>query len=289
MLLERKPPSSPCAHRCAPRRVPGPVVLPCGLLLAGQKCAIKPAPRKHRPSEYTCCGPWLYHVLSGHSAAGEEAQHEASQGLAKKSPGQRGVSTVLAKAKHGPRSLPSFLLVSCNTFLPHSKWCRGVCTQPPTSPKCFAMNEAGNLKRSVCNLEIQGCITGQANNQGILRLSLQSRSQCVRILTAYLSSLIVTSRAAGEPIPVMEIVTQHAVLHRVTLAAHPTWLEFARSQPTTHPSLGPPPQAGAAAVAQRGQTALGLLGWGYRFVTIWEGRGGLCCSAALRMCCSDVL
>lgn len=139
------------------------LVLQCGLPTVGQKGAIKPAPGKHRASEHTLWGPW--HYPSVHLAAGEEAQHKASQGSAQ-SVEQRGISAVLAKAKHSPRPFPPFLLVSCNAFLPHSKGCRGVCTQPPTSPERFAVNEAGDLKRSVCNLEIQGCITRQVNNQG---------------------------------------------------------------------------------------------------------------------------
>lgn len=109
-----------CTQMCTKVSAWGSLVLLCGLPMAGQKGAIKPAPGKPRASEYVFWGPWLYLALSVRLAAGEEAQQEASQGSAE-SLEQRGVSAVLAKAKHSPRSFPPFLLVSYNTFLPHSK------------------------------------------------------------------------------------------------------------------------------------------------------------------------
>lgn len=153
---------------------------------------------------------------------------------------------MLAEAKHSPRSSSPFLLVPCDSFLLLSKRCRGVCLQPPTSSQCFAVNEAGKLKRSMCNLEVQGCITGQVNNQGTLTLFVQSQSQCVQILTAYLSSLKVTSKAEGEPMPCNgKCQSRH---HPVLGNSHcpPTCKELVRSWPTTNPGLVPPPQMGAA-------------------------------------------
>lgn len=53
--------------------------------------------------------------------------------------------------------------------------------------------------------------------------------------------------------------TPHIVLRRATLAAHPGWRELARTWPTARPGLGPPPQAGAAAVAQGDKQPSGCL------------------------------
>lgn len=59
---------------------------------------------------------------------------------------------------------PSHLFfMSHDSFLHHSSWCRGACTQPPTSPKCSAVSEAGSLEGSVWNLEIQDCLIGWMN------------------------------------------------------------------------------------------------------------------------------
>ena len=167
---------------------------------------------------------------------------------------------MLAKAKHSPRSFPPFLLGLCNIFLLHRKRCRAVCVQPPTSPKCFAVNEAGNLKRSMCNLEIQSCITEQVNNQGTLRLSVQSQSHCVRLLAAYLSSLIV-SRAAGEPMP-------------CNGNCHST------SRPVQGYSRCPPCLTGACGV--QAHRSPWLLGWVHHFVALWERCSSLCSSLSLR-------
>lgn len=149
--------------------------------------------------------------------------------------------------------------------------------QPPTSHQCFTVNEAGNLDRSAYNLEIQGCIIGQVNKQDSLRLSVQCHSQCVQILTAYLSSLVLTSRAAGEPMP------RNGNCHstRVTLAAHPTWQELARAGATSPP--------GSCSGYIEGQTTLELFKGGYGFSAVWEGRDGPCCRAAPCTHPSDVL
>lgn len=175
----------------------------------------------------------------------------------------------MAKGKHSPRSFPPSLLVSCNNFLLHSKWCKQVCTQPPTSHQRLTVNEAGNLDRSVYNLEIQGCITGQVNKQDTLRLSVQSHSQGVQILTAYLSPLVLTSRAAGEPMP------RNGNCHSTPSLPTPPGRSL---QGPGWSGLGPPPRVGAALVAQRDK-ALELLKGGHHVVA--PGGDVVVCAAPL--------
>lgn len=70
LLLEWKPPLAPedvhAAMNQDERSAWASLVLPiqCGLLMAGQKGAITPAPAKHGASEGKFWGSWLYLVLS---------------------------------------------------------------------------------------------------------------------------------------------------------------------------------------------------------------------------------
>ena len=77
----------------------------------------------------------------------------------------------------------------------------------------------------------------------------------------------------------MEFIAPHAILRRATLATHPAWQELARSRLTTRPGLGPPPQAGAAAVARGYELPSGCSDGAIALLP--SGRDGVVFAAAL--------